>query len=242
MQTFAPGLDNPTILEWYRFLNCGYRLPVLGGTDKMSAEMPLGGVRTYTRLDPDVALTFRAWSAAIRAGRTFATSGPVIELSVDGHEPGDVLALPASGGHLEVRVRARSAQPIIGCVELVMNGRVVAREDAPQATAELSLATTIKVEAGAWIAARSRSDHEIHSAYLTSMAAHTSPVYVEVVDRPLFAVDDARAIVAVIDGTVRWLETMATIGDPALRARMAGRIAASGTALRDRIGTTPEDA
>ena len=52
MQTFAPGLDNPTVLEWYRFLNCGYRLPVLGGTDKMSAEMPLGAVRTYARLDP----------------------------------------------------------------------------------------------------------------------------------------------------------------------------------------------
>ena len=108
MQTFAPGLDNPTILEWYRFLNCGYRVPLLGGTDKMSAEMPLGAVRTYTRLDPDAAPTFRAWAAAVRAGRTFATSGPVIELSVDGHEPGDVLALPASGGHLEARVRARA--------------------------------------------------------------------------------------------------------------------------------------
>jgi hypothetical protein len=69
------------------------------------------------------------------------------------------------------------------------------------------------------------------------MAAHTSPVYVEVVDQPLFAVDDAHAIVAVIDGTVRWLETMATIADPALRARMAGRIAASSTALRERIGS-----
>ena len=30
MQCFAPGLDNPSILEWYRFLNCGYRLPVRG--------------------------------------------------------------------------------------------------------------------------------------------------------------------------------------------------------------------
>ena len=105
MQTFAPGLDNPSILEWYRFLNCGYRLPVLGGTDKMSAEMPVGAIRTYARLDPDAAPTFAAWSAAVRAGRTFATSGPVIELSVDGHEPGDVLALPAS------RRPARGAGP-----------------------------------------------------------------------------------------------------------------------------------
>ena len=238
MQTFAPGLDNPSILEWYRFLNCGYRLPVLGGTDKMSAEMPLGAVRTYARLDPDAPPTFDAWSAAVRAGRTFATSGPVIELSVDGHAPGDVLSLPSSGGHLEARIQARAAQPIIGSLELIVNGRVVARQDARQPATDLTLTAVVDVAAGAWIAARSRSDHEIHSAYNTSMASHTSPVYVEVLDRPLFAPDDAEAILQVIDGTVRWLETMAVIADPALRARMADRIAASGATLRDRIART----
>jgi hypothetical protein len=64
---------------------------------------------------------------------------------------------------------------------------------------------------------------------------------VDVVDRPLFAAEDAEAIFAVIDGTVRWLETMAAIGDPAVRARMAEQIAASGTTLRDRIGRTTRE-
>ena len=114
MQTFAPGLDNPTVLEWYRFLNCGYRLPVLGGTDKMSAEMALGGVRTYARLDPDEPPTFDAWARAVRAGRTLASSGPVLTLAVDGHEPGAIVTLPAGGGRLEVRASAAAAQPIIG--------------------------------------------------------------------------------------------------------------------------------
>ncbi len=239
MQVFAPGLDNPCILEWYRFLNCGYRLPVLGGTDKMSAEVPLGAVRTYARLNPDAAPTFEAWSAAVRAGRTFATSGPVLELSVAGQEPGAVIALPAGGGRLEVHVRARAAQPVISAVELVVNGQVVAeqtsKEMAPGATADLALATTIDVRAGSWIAARSRSDQQIHSAFTTSMAAHTSPVYVEVLDHPLLVAEDAQSILAVIDGTVRWLETIAAIDDPAVRARMAARIAASGTTLRGRL-------
>ena len=149
--------------------------------------------------------------------------------------PGDVLKLRAGGGHVEARVRARAAQPIIGSVELVVNGGVVAREDALEATEDLSLTARIEVEGSAWIAARSRSDHEIRSAYNTSMAAHTSPVYVEVLDRPLFATGDAAAIAEVIDGTVRWLETMAAIADPALRARMVDQIAASGAVLRDRI-------
>jgi hypothetical protein len=33
--------------EWYRYLNCGYRIGLVGGTDKTSAATPLGGVRTY---------------------------------------------------------------------------------------------------------------------------------------------------------------------------------------------------
>ena len=235
MQCFAPGLDSPSILEWYRFLNCGYRLPVLGGTDKMSAEVPVGAVRTYARLDPDAAPTFAAWSAAVRAGRTFATSGPVLELLVDGHEPGAVLSLPASGGRLAVEVRARAAQPVIRAIELVINGRVVARESVAAESGELHLAAHVTIEAGSWIAARALSDRQVYSAFRTSMAAHTSPVYVDVLDHPLLVAGDAEAILAVIDGTGRWLETMAAIDDPAVRARMVARIEASGASLRGRL-------
>jgi hypothetical protein len=123
-------------------------------------------------------------------------------------------------------------------VELVVNGRVVARVDAPQPTDDLRLEADVEIDRGAWIAARSRSGFEIHSAFNSSMASHTSPVYVEVRDRPLFAPADAGAILEVIDGTVRWLETMAAIADPALRAQMAARIAASGTTLRERMDRT----
>jgi hypothetical protein len=70
------------------------------------------------------------------------------------------------------------------------------------------------------------------------MAAHTSPVYVEVEDRPLFVEEDATAILEVIDGTVRWLEAMATVTDAASRARLAGRVGASAALLRDRMRTS----
>ena len=71
------------------------------------------------------------------------------------------------------------------------------------------------------------------------MAAHTSPVYVEVPDRPVFALDDAAAIGEVIDGTARWLRTMATVADPAERGRMVERIEASATLLRGRAARHP---
>ena len=54
-QALSPGLDDPSVLEWYRFLNLGYRLPLVAGTDKMSAEVPIGAVRTYGHLLTDEA-------------------------------------------------------------------------------------------------------------------------------------------------------------------------------------------
>ena len=130
MQTFAPGLDNPTVLEWYRFLNCGYRLPVLGGTDKMSAEM---AARRRSGRTPDSSPASRRRSrpgpprcgpggrrrprARSSSSRSTATSRATSFAS----------RRRADGSRCESR--ARAAQPIIGVVELVMNGRVVAAED-----------------------------------------------------------------------------------------------------------------
>ena len=57
--------------EYYRYLNGGYRLPLVGGTDKMSSEVPVGLYRTWARLLPDEEFSYDAWCAALRAGRTF---------------------------------------------------------------------------------------------------------------------------------------------------------------------------
>ena len=52
--------------EWYRYLDAGYRLPIVGGTDKMTATVPVGQMRTWARLGEDVALTFDTWADAVR--------------------------------------------------------------------------------------------------------------------------------------------------------------------------------
>ena len=105
LQCFDETLLSPPITEWYRYLDAGYRLPLVGGTDKMSAQVPIGQVRTWARLDDGAALDFAAWAAAVRAGRTFVTSGPLLSLRVDGHEPGDELAFDG-GATIEVELRA----------------------------------------------------------------------------------------------------------------------------------------
>jgi hypothetical protein len=82
------GIDPYSLSDWYRYLNLGYFIPVVGGTDKMSAEIPVGDIRTYARIAADREFTYESWKAAIRTGKTFVTYGPLIEFTVDGKKPG----------------------------------------------------------------------------------------------------------------------------------------------------------
>jgi hypothetical protein len=210
IQCFDETLESPPIREWYRYLDAGYRLPLVGGTDKMSAGVPLGQVRTWARLDDGAPLSFASWARAVRSGRTFVSSGPLLRLRVEGHEPGDELSL-GDGATLEVGLRAIAAQPVIEGLEIVCDGRVVARrESAP--TTELALRERIPVERTGWIAGRSRSSIAIGSAFASAMAAHTSPVYIVIRDRPHPA-PDLRIPLALVDGTRAWLEALAPVRD-----------------------------
>ena len=87
-------------MEYYRYLNAGYRMPLVGGTDKDSAQTPVGLMRTYVRI-PDEEFTYEAWCRHLRAGRTFATNGPLVMLRVDGHDIGDTVELPSDGGTVD---------------------------------------------------------------------------------------------------------------------------------------------
>jgi hypothetical protein len=234
MQALTPGVDGPSIREWYRFLSCGYRLPVVGGTDKMSAEVPVGAIRTYARLDPDRPLSFQAWAEAVRAGRTFVSSGSFIDLEVDGHGPGDVLALGKRGGTIDVRATAWAAQPIIDRVELIHDGVVVATAG-DGAADRVVLSERLTVERSGWLAARVTSREQIHSAFATSMGAHSSPVYLDVDGRRPYSPDDAAAIAAIIDGSRTWVETMASTRSGDERARLADSFRESREAL-DALG------
>ncbi len=226
MQALTPDIDGPSIREWYRFLNCGYRLPIVGGTDKMSAEIPLGAIRTYARLDPGAPISFETWAAAVRAGRTFVSSGSFVDLEVDGCGPGDVIKLGRGGGAVEVRAAASAAQPVIDRLELIHDGVVVAATSGTGAIARASRSAS-RSRQGGWLAARVTSREQIHSGFATSMGAHSSPVYVEVPGKPAFAPDDAAAIGTIIDGARTWVEQIATVRSPAERARLAAYMAAS---------------
>lgn len=201
------GLDTFCFREYYRYLNCGARVGVVGGTDKMSARTPVGGARTYAQLDANDAFTFENWSKAVRSGRTFSTTGPLLEFTVEGRTLGQTIRLPAGGGKLEVFARATSVWPIHD-LEVVANGKVVAATRSKRDRKTLSLRTKVEISDSTWLAARCGSRHMVWHSRPVRLGAHTSPIYVEVNHRKPFSVADANYMVTLIDGGLSYLENL----------------------------------
>lgn len=217
--------------EWYRYLNCGYRVAVCAGTDKMAASTALGWQRTYAKLDPRRPFTYENWARAVRAGRTVATTGPVMDLSVEGKAIGDTIQLPSSGGTLEVQAAAESFWPL-GKLEVVHNGRVVAMREASRGANNLQVREKVRLRGSGWIAARC-SAHASHPG--SYMAAHTSPVYVKCANSRAFDGPAAQHMLALVEGGIEYLQTLATVFDEASRKRMVRIFNEARRELRGRL-------
>ncbi|MDO8969901.1 MAG: CehA/McbA family metallohydrolase, partial [Saprospiraceae bacterium] len=217
IRSFNPSLDTTNVREWYRYLNCGYRVAAVGGTDKMSAGMPVGGVRTYAYLGEDE-FNFPNWAKAVRAGNTFTTSGPLIGLKVEGQVPGYEIRLPISGGTLEVEAWVQSVQPFHE-LQILVNGKIVDSQSADDGVLETHLRSKIHLESSAWIAARCISRLMVWHIWPTHIAAHTSPVYVRCGEQDLFNPSDAAFMLTLIEGGLTWLDKLSIPANPEQQRR-----------------------
>ena len=209
---YGAGFDTLRFHDWYRYLAAGYRLPAVGGTDKMGAYMPVGANRTYAHLGGEQ-FSFESWARAVRAGRTFMTTGPLLLLEADGRTPGDEIRLGQGGGRVEVRLDARSFVPFHR-VEIVWNGDVVASREDAAGTREMTLRETVQVPGPGWLAARCASRLGPTTAWGLAIQAHTSPIYFHVPTRELYSAPAVAYMLTLIDGAETWARTLATRSDP----------------------------
>ena len=216
---FNDSLDTSSIREWYRYLNCGYRVPAVGGTDKMSAGMPVGGVRTYAQLGSSDEFSFDNWGKAVRAGRTFTSSGPLIGMTADGREVGEEIRMPSGGGTLEIDAWAVCAQPIHG-LEIVYNGQVVASQKSEADTNRLELKEKVKVDGSGWLAARCFSRYRVWHVWPVNVAAHTSPIYVVADGQEVYNPSDAVYIMTLVHGGLEWVDTLSIKADEESHQRL----------------------
>ncbi|MBM4407622.1 MAG: hypothetical protein FJ038_03260 [Chloroflexi bacterium] len=205
---------------WYRYLNAGYRLPLVGGTDKMSADTAVGLYRTYVRIPPGEEFSHDAWTRGLRAGRTFHSGGPILRFRVDGREIGDTVDLPAGGGTVEIEASAESIFPIQS-LELVHDGQVVAAAESAGPTRRLELRERVRVDRHGWLAVRAGgpgywASRPHRDSWRRPVFAHTSPVYVAV-GGPWERWDPAvgEAMLRLIDGALGYLRDLSPQFDPA---------------------------
>ena len=224
------GISAYSLSDWYRYLNCGYFTAAVGGTDKMSAATAVGTVRTYARLRKGQAFSYDAWKQAVRRGETFVTYGPLLEFAVEGRPAGSRLRLPPSGGTLDVTWRAASVTVPISRVDLVRNGEIIASQAAGPDQAQGHW--PVKMDRSGWLAVLVRGHHPDKPEII---AAHTSPVMVEVRGSELLAAADALTILEQIQGAMAYLECLGTRAETAARKRMKLVLTAAQRSLHNRL-------
>ena len=195
--------------EYYRYLNCGYKLPLVGGTDKMSSDVPVGIYRTYAKLRDGEEFNYDNWCNAVTAGRTVHSGGPMLKFSVDGNQIGDTVNLPGNGGTLEVEAEAECIFPI-HCLQVVQEGRVVAEATENKGARKLNLKAQVKVEGHSWLAARvAGPGYESvphYDGWGRGIFAHTSPVYIACGGEWwMFDQETATYMLTLVDGCIEYI-------------------------------------
>ena len=223
--------DHKTSAEvWHRLLNCGARIAAAGGTDAMSnyasLRGPVGLNRTYVRMDGEAETPTErrdAWLAALAAGESMATNGPLVGLTVNGEPVGSTIEADA-GSDLRVVGFLRSAVPVEH-LELVYNGEVVeslkTNRDRMSADVDLRLPAT----ASGWMLLRAWNEDSTPAVLDQYPYATTSPVYVSVDGQQSRSADDAAYFLAWLDRLREAAEKHADYNSDAERDTVLSHIA-----------------
>ncbi len=224
------GIDPYSLSDWYRYLNCGYLVAAVGGTDKMSANTAVGTVRTYARLGPDEPFVYEAWMETVRRAETFVTYGPLLDLNVEGHPMGSRIKMPASGGTVDVTWQVASATVPMSRVELVVNGEI--RESVAVEAEAGSGHWPVRVDQSSWLALLVRGHYADKPEII---AAHSSPVMIDVEGSPMLAAADAVTILEQIEGALAYLDTVGTRAEDVAYKRMRLILTAAHRSLHNRM-------
>jgi hypothetical protein len=209
------GIDPYSLSDWYCYLNCGYLVAAVGGTDKMSANTAVGTVRTYAQIGTGEPFTYETWMNAVRRAETFVTYGPLLEFAVDGHPMGSSIEMSADGGTVDITWQVASVTVPMSRVELVVNGEI--RESVAVRPEEGSGYWSIKVDKSCWLALLVRGNYADKPEII---AAHSSPVMITVEGSPMLAAADAVTILEQIEGALAYLDTVGTRAEDVAYKRM----------------------
>ena len=175
MDVLSNSNERAVVPYYYRLLNSGLRLVISGGSDSFTNRRRhwlAGGQRVYVHTGKT---TFddREWIDAYRAGRSFATNGPLLDFSVDGLPPGSETD-DLIGREVVIQASARSLAPM-SSLQIVVNGEVVAEKTGP--ARELSIQHRAVFQGPVWTAARVDGDYHPLVVNDARLFAHSTPIW-----------------------------------------------------------------
>lgn len=121
--------------DWFSLLAQGRRISGMANSDSHNLSTVVAVPRNYVRFVDTGAEEFddSGFYAAVRKGHLYGTSGPLLDVSLEGAGPGD--RFRGSKGKLNVGIRAAPWVPV-STLRIYSNGRIVAERTIGDATLE----------------------------------------------------------------------------------------------------------
>lgn len=198
-----------TAAVWYKLLNLGFRLPAGGGTDATTNyAAPIRGQVGFDRVyvwTPVWPVSVETWLQELKQGRSFATNGPLVQLTLGGEMVGDELRFDTAQTAVPFTATLRSFVPV-DHLEVVCNGEV-AQEIKLEGTRDSADASgAIPLNQSGWCVLRAWSEKAEYPVMDKYAYATTSPVYVNIGGKRAYSKEDADYFKAWIDRTTESTE------------------------------------
>lgn len=213
--------------DWYALLSAGLDIPATAGTDAVLNwyfHLPAGGFRVYANVAPGPGSLYARWVAAVRAGRTFVTSAPLVpRFEFAGVGPGGAFDAPNDTLVRPLRIEAACVLGL-GKLSVIADGAAIhTLEGGGRTTIDTTI--TIRCPTPRWVALRvdGAATHPVMLGL--PVVAHTSAVRITLrgARRPL-----AAGCARLWDDVQRYADLVATDGTalrPWQRDSIAARVA-----------------
>jgi TolB protein len=164
-----------TAALWHQILNLGIPLAASAGSDVMNnyyRTMAIGASRVYVKPTGD--LTAESYLDALKKGRSFVSTGPMLEFEVGGMEPGQVTM--SDEDIVSWTLSVHSALPY-DRVQIFVNGTAIQTLEGSPEAGSRHYEGSVTVPPGGWITARVLGRNSGWPALDSYLYAETSPVW-----------------------------------------------------------------
>lgn len=228
-------LTSRTMSLWEELLASGVCVPLVGGSDKFSNGDLLGRRRTYALLREDEAITYTHWIDAVRAGRTFVTSGPLLIFLVNSQPPGSIVKLPATGQAVRLQLTVKGLRPV-ATAEILHNGKVIAttHSTVSEGISSCNLELEVPMHESGWLWARCQGAFDEDA--LCDHAAISSAVQLQIEGKPPRVDPGAvERLQAQLNADLDWVNHHCRFDSDQQRQRMASVYRTAKQRLEDKL-------